>query len=92
MARVVPPVPSPAEYTVVALVGLSGVCSLRFARSDRCPNCPIEDQANDYSHDVTFPTDCIRKNRQIGDAPMGVAAGGVAETIIVDAVAFPPSK
>ena len=53
---------------------------------------PIKGFANGFSHEVYFPTDCIRKYRQVGDVYMGVTAGGVAESITVDAVAFPPAS
>ncbi len=48
--------------------------------------------ANGFSHEVYFPTACIRKYQQVGDVIMGVTAGGVAESITVDAVAFPPAS
>ncbi len=43
-----------------------------------------------FSRDVTFPTSCIRKSRQIGDLSMTLTAGGSVETVVVDAVSFPP--
>ena len=48
--------------------------------------------ANGFSHEVYFPTACIREYQQVGDVIMGVTAGGVAESITVDAVAFPPAS
>ena len=53
---------------------------------------PIKGVAGGFSNDAIFPTECIRKTRQIADVHMGVTAGGVAESIIVDAVAFPPAS
>ncbi len=44
------------------------------------------------ARDVTFPTSCIRKLGQIGDLSITLTAGGSVETIVLDAVAFPPDS
>ncbi len=41
---------------------------------------------------VTFPTSCVRKVREFGDVIVTVTAGGVAKSIRVDGVAFPPTR
>ncbi len=43
-----------------------------------------------FSRIATFPTSCIRKSRQIGDLSITMTAGGSVETVLLDAVAFPP--
>jgi hypothetical protein len=53
---------------------------------------PIKGVAGGLSHAVEFPTECVRKFSQIGDVSFGFTAGGVAASVIVDAVAFPPTS
>jgi hypothetical protein len=75
--------------TNVQITDVSGAV-LCTAISDKTE--PIKGINAGFSRDVIFPTDCIRKSRQIGDVHMGLTAGGVAESIVVDAVAFPPAS
>jgi len=41
---------------------------------------------------VSFPTACVRKLREFGDVIVTITAGGVAKSLRVDGVAFPPRR